>query len=173
MPRLGGGKFFEIQTPASRNQIGAEYLEVDHCAKCLQLIPEIAQPPQAIINIEKSKLPSHPVSHPSLTMEEEIAQIGKAFRSVHPVSKKRRMSSVWRVVWVFERMCFAWLRAVDSVILSRAGGEKPIAADDFSNNACLGGGKPKSCAKPPDLGAQIGAGIDDEDGSDRPLDIED
>ncbi len=55
----------------------------------------------------------------------------------------------------------------------RRGCGKSISADDFPKDACLGGRQPKSCAKPPDLGAKTGAGIDDEDSSGRPLNVED
>ncbi len=64
----------------------------------------------------------------------------------------------------------AWVRAVASVILSRAA---PVAADDFRQNAGLGGGQPESCGEALDLSAKAGGGIDDEDGGGRPVDIED
>ncbi|PNE10513.1 MAG: hypothetical protein CR217_13955 [Beijerinckiaceae bacterium] len=49
-------------------------------------------------------------------------------------SKNRRMSSVWRVVPVFARMRFVWLRAVASVILSFA------AVDDLVPAGGIDGG---------------------------------
>ncbi len=44
---------------------------------------EIAQPLQSIIDIEKSRLPSHRIiSDPSVTMESERRRIGEVFRSI-------------------------------------------------------------------------------------------
>ena len=56
---------------------------------------------------------------------------------------------------------------------SRGGGEKPVAGDDFGENAGLGGGQPEPCGEVLDLGAEAGGGIDDEDGGGRPVEIED
>jgi len=38
----------------------------------------------------------------------------------------------------------------------RGGGEKPVCAYDFPENACLGEGQPESCAEVLDLGAEAG-----------------
>ena len=46
--------------------------------ECLELVTEIAQPLQSIIDIEKSRLPSHRIiSDPSVTMESERQRIGE------------------------------------------------------------------------------------------------
>jgi hypothetical protein len=55
----------------------------------------------------------------------------------------------------------------------RGGCGKPVSGDDFRKNACLGGGQPEPCGKAPDLGAEVGFGIDDEDGGGRLVEIED
>ncbi|HWX42741.1 MAG TPA: hypothetical protein VN345_16430, partial [Blastocatellia bacterium] len=52
--------------------------------ECLELVTEIAQPLQSIIDIEKSRLPSHRIiSDPSVTMESERRRIGEVLRSIH------------------------------------------------------------------------------------------
>jgi hypothetical protein len=59
-----------------RVQIRAEHLEIHRRTEPLQLIAKIAQPLQAIIDIEKPRLISHgTISAPSVTRESEITQI--------------------------------------------------------------------------------------------------
>src|SRR4030081_1347140 len=65
-------------------QFRAKRLEFHRSLECLELVTEIAQPLQSIINIEKSRLPSHRIiSDPSVTMESERRQIGEVLRSIH------------------------------------------------------------------------------------------
>src|ERR1700680_4987235 len=53
-------------------QFRAKRLEFHRSLECLELVTEIAQPLQSIIDIEKSRLPSHRIiSDPSVTMESE------------------------------------------------------------------------------------------------------
>jgi hypothetical protein len=56
-----------------------------------ELIPEIAQPLQSIIDIEKSGLAMHRIiSDPTKTMESKIAEIRQVFRSVQLSGTTRR-----------------------------------------------------------------------------------
>src|ERR1019366_6923739 len=55
----------------------------------------------------------------------------------------------------------------------RGGGNKPISANDFRKNACLGGSQPEPCRKAPDLSAKFGGLIGDEEGCGWRLNIED
>jgi hypothetical protein len=67
-----------------RVQFRAEHLEIHRRPEGLELVTEIAQPPQSVIDIEKSRLPSHQIiSDPSVTMESETSRIGKVLRTVH------------------------------------------------------------------------------------------
>src|SRR5580700_2544334 len=64
-------------------QFRAKRLEFHRSLECLELVTEIAQPLQSIIDIEKSRLPSHRIiSDPSVTMESERQQIGEVLRSI-------------------------------------------------------------------------------------------
>src|ERR1700731_4080950 len=64
-------------------QFRAKRLEFHRSLECLELVTEIAQPLQSIIDIEKSRLPSHRIiSDPSVTMESERQRIGEVLRSV-------------------------------------------------------------------------------------------
>src|SRR6185437_5221184 len=67
-----------------RVQFRAKRLEFHRSLECLELVTEIAQPLQSIIDIEKSRLPSHRIiSDPSVTMESERQRIGEVLRSIH------------------------------------------------------------------------------------------
>src|SRR5271169_3011768 len=64
-------------------QFRAKRLEFHRSLECLELVTEIAQPLQSIIDIEKSRLPSHRIiSDPSVTMESERRRIGEVLRSI-------------------------------------------------------------------------------------------
>jgi hypothetical protein len=64
-------------------QFRAKRLEFHRSLECLELVTEIAQPLQSIIDIEKSRLPSHRIiSDPSVTMESERQRIGEVLRSI-------------------------------------------------------------------------------------------
>jgi hypothetical protein len=74
----------EWRTPALRTigiserrvQVRAEHLEIHRRTEPLQLIAKIAQPLQAIIDIEKPRMISHgTISAPSVTRESDITQI--------------------------------------------------------------------------------------------------
>jgi hypothetical protein len=55
--------------------------------ECLELVTEIAQPLQSIIDIEKTRLPSHRIiSDPSVTMESERQRIGEVLRSIQVIA---------------------------------------------------------------------------------------
>ena len=59
----------------SRDEIGAEDLEVDGSPEGLQLIAEVAQPLQAIVEIEEPGCLAHRIaSNPSETIESENHQ---------------------------------------------------------------------------------------------------
>src|SRR6202023_3053957 len=65
-------------------QFRAKRLEFHRSLYCLALVTEIAHPLQSIIDIEKSRLPSHRIiSDPSVTMESARQQIGEVLRSIH------------------------------------------------------------------------------------------
>ncbi len=55
----------------------------------------------------------------------------------------------------------------------RGGGDKPVAGNDFGENACLGGGQPEPCGKALDLGAGVGGGVDNDDGGGGPVEVQD
>src|ERR1700716_107351 len=58
-------------------QFRAKRLEFHRSLECFELVTEIAQPLPSIIDIEKSRLPSHRIiSDPSVTMESEWNQKG-------------------------------------------------------------------------------------------------
>jgi hypothetical protein len=74
----------------------AKRLEFHRSLECLELVTEIAQPLQSIIDIEKSRLPSHRIiSDPSVTMESERRRIGEVLRSIQlcPLSETRVKAS--------------------------------------------------------------------------------
>src|SRR6185437_11888101 len=74
-------------------QFRAKRLEFHRSLECLELVTEIAQPLQSIIDIEKSRLPSHRIiSDPSVTMESERRRIGEVLRSIQLI----RWPKVWR-----------------------------------------------------------------------------
>src|SRR2546421_2600216 len=77
-------------------QFRAKRLEFHRSLECLELVTEIAQPLQSIIDIKKSRLPSHRIiSDPSATMESERQRIGEVLRSIHvPTRRSRRTGSV-------------------------------------------------------------------------------
>jgi hypothetical protein len=73
--------------------VGLMRLELARSLECLELVTEIAQPLQSIIDIEKSRLPSHQIiSDPSVTMESERQRIGEVLRSIHLAAATRQAS---------------------------------------------------------------------------------
>src|SRR2546430_9638037 len=64
-------------------QFRAKRLKFHRSLECLEVVTEIAQPLQSIIDIEKSRLPSHRIiSDPSVTMESERRRICDVLRSI-------------------------------------------------------------------------------------------
>jgi hypothetical protein len=54
----------------------------------------------------------------------------------------------------------------------RCGGEKPVAANEFHENACLGAGQSKLDGKALGRGVEVGGRVDDEKGGGRPVEVE-
>ncbi len=76
------------------------------------------------------------------------APSGAARRTGQAVSKNRRMSSVGRLVWVFSRMCFAWVRTVAQLISSRAAaGKSPLPVMISARTRVSAGVSPNLAAK--------------------------
>src|SRR5262245_5559851 len=89
-------------------------------------------------------------------------------------SKKRRMSSVWRSVAVFAKIRFAWVCAVDSVILSRAAvARRPLPPMISPRTPVSAAVRPFLAAKPLDLGTKIDRRIDDEESGSGAVKIKD
>src|SRR6202030_4090372 len=66
-------------------QFRAKRLEFHRSLEGLELVTEIAQPLQSIIEIEKSRLPSHRIiSDPPVTMESKRQRIGEVEASSLP-----------------------------------------------------------------------------------------
>ena len=54
----------------------------------------------------------------------------------------------------------------------RGGGEKPIAANEFHENAFLGAGQAKLDGKALGRGIEVGGRVNDEKGGGRPVEVE-
>jgi hypothetical protein len=62
-----------VRIAQRRNEIGAEHLEIHGGAESFKLIAEIAQPPQTIVDVEKSRLAPHrSASRPFTARESQI-----------------------------------------------------------------------------------------------------
>jgi hypothetical protein len=80
---MAGARLGPVRIGERCVQFRAKRLEFHRSLECLELVTEIAQPLQAIIDIEKSRLPSHRIiSEPSVTMESERRRIGEVLRSI-------------------------------------------------------------------------------------------
>src|ERR1700731_228893 len=79
-----GAAFRPVRIGERCVQFRAKRRESHRSLERLELVTEIAQPLQSIIDIEKSRLPSHRIiSDPSVTMESEGRRIGEVLRSIH------------------------------------------------------------------------------------------